>query len=137
MFYLLHANDSCGKSSLMVALFRMEELAGGKILIDGIDISTMPRSALRRKLCIIPQEAVLFSVTIRFNLDPFDEHSDEEIWAVLEEIQLKSHIESLPLKLLEPVADGGENFSVGQRQVSEIRQLMNVMFGLTSIVFLS
>ncbi len=101
----------------MVALFRLEELVKGKILIDGVDISSIPRATLRKKLCIIPQEAVLFSATIRFNLDPFDEHTDEEIWSVLEEINLQTHVESLPLKLLELVADGGENFSVGQRQV--------------------
>lgn len=102
----------------MVSLFRLEELAGGRILIDGVDISRIPRSALRRNLCIIPQEAVLFSASVRFNLDPFDEHTDDEIWRVLEEIHLRDHIDSLPNKLSEAVADGGENFSVGQRQVN-------------------
>lgn len=101
----------------MIALFRLEELSGGEIFIDGIDISLIPLNLLRSKLCIIPQEAVLFSATIRFNLDPFDEHSDEDLWQVLQEIQLKDYVDSLASKLQEVVADGGENFSVGQRQV--------------------
>lgn len=108
----------------MVSLFRLEELAGGRILIDGVDISRISRATLRRNLCIIPQEAVLFSASVRFNLDPFDEHSDDDIWHVLEEIHLKEHIDSLPNKLNEAVADGGENFSVGQRQVISLWHIL-------------
>ena len=64
----------------MVSLFRVESLVGGQILIDGVDIASVPLAVLRHKLGIIPQDPVMFSATVRFNLDPFNEHSDEEIW---------------------------------------------------------
>ena len=101
----------------MVALFRIEDLAGGSILIDGIDISKLERHALRNKLCIIPQDPVMFSASVRFNIDPFNMASDEEVWNVLGEVNMKKHVESLPGKLSELVAEGGDNFSAGQRQV--------------------
>jgi ABC-type multidrug transport system fused ATPase/permease subunit len=101
----------------MVALFRIEELVGGQIYIDGIDISRIPVQLLRKKLCIIPQDPVMFSATVRFNLDPFNECTDSQLWEVLEDVQMKTHIESLPSQLLELVSEGGDNFSSGQRQV--------------------
>lgn len=104
----------------MVALFRIEELVGGKILIDDVDISRVPLEILRSKLCIIPQDPVMFSATVRFNLDPFDDHSDEEVWTVLENVNMKDYVLSLPKQLKEMVAEGGENFSAGQRQVMRI-----------------
>jgi ABC-type multidrug transport system fused ATPase/permease subunit len=104
-----------GKSSLMVALFRIVEAAAGKITIDGIDISTMGLGHLRSKLAIIPQDPVLFSGTVRSNLDPFDQYSDAELWSVLEKAYLKETIAALEKGLLDPVSDNGENFSVGQR----------------------
>lgn len=107
----------CGKSSLMVALFRIEELVEGQIFIDGVDISKIPVSALRKKLCIIPQDPVMFSASVRFNIDPFDEFSDAEIWAVLEDVNLKDFVKSLPSKLDEAITEGGDNLSAGQRQL--------------------
>jgi ABC-type multidrug transport system fused ATPase/permease subunit len=102
----------------MVALFHIENYAEGTIFIDGVDISRIPLNTLRRKLCIIPQDPVMFSASVRFNLDPFDEFPDDEaIWDVLTLVNMKSVIENLPGKLQEPVAEGGENFSAGQRQV--------------------
>jgi ABC-type multidrug transport system fused ATPase/permease subunit len=101
----------------MVALFRIEDLAGGAILIDGIDISKLERHALRSKLCIIPQDPVMFSASVRFNIDPFNAATDEEVWNVLAEVNMKKHVEGLPGKLNELVAEGGDNFSAGQRQV--------------------
>jgi ABC-type multidrug transport system fused ATPase/permease subunit len=101
----------------MVALFRIEDLKQGQILIDGIDIARVNLNLLRNKLCIIPQDPVMFSASVRFNLDPFDEHSDEEIWEVLTSVNMKDHVLSLPSKLSELVAEGGDNFSAGQRQV--------------------
>jgi len=67
----------------MNALFRMQELSGGKITIDGFDISTVPLTTLRSRVGIIPQDPVMFSSSVRFNLDPFDKCSDEEIWYVV------------------------------------------------------
>ncbi|XP_071638108.1 multidrug resistance-associated protein 1 isoform X5 [Temnothorax longispinosus] len=106
-----------GKSSLTLSLFRIIEAAHGKILIDDIDISKLGLHDLRSRLTIIPQDPVLFSGTLRMNLDPFDCHSDEEIWRALEHAHLKSFIENLPNALLHEVSEGGENLSVGQRQL--------------------
>jgi ABC-type multidrug transport system fused ATPase/permease subunit len=117
MFWSFFVLRRCGKSSLMVALFRVEDLVSGQILIDDIDISRIPLNILRNKLCIIPQDPVMFSASVRFNIDPFDEHSDAEVWDVLENVNMKEHIMSLPNKLTEMVAEGGDNFSAGQRQV--------------------
>ena len=108
----------CGKSSLMVALFRVEELSAGEIYIDGVDISTVSLDELRSKLCIIPQDPVMFSSSLRFNLDPFNLVSDNELWDVLREVDMFTFVSSLPNKLNEMVSEGGENFSAGQRQVS-------------------
>ncbi|KAL6447242.1 hypothetical protein ACFW04_001485 [Cataglyphis niger] len=106
-----------GKSSMTLALFRIIEAAHGKILIDGIDISKMGLHDLRSRLTIIPQDPVLFSGTLRMNLDPFDCYADEEIWRALEHAHLKSFINNLPNALLHEVTEGGENLSVGQRQL--------------------
>lgn len=106
-----------GKSSLMVSLFRIEEVESGSILIDGVDLTTVPVSVLRSKIGIIPQDPVMFSMTVRFNLDPFAKYTDAELWGALESVDMKSHIETLPGLLEEEVAEGGENFSAGQRQL--------------------
>ncbi|KAJ8734777.1 hypothetical protein PYW08_014027 [Mythimna loreyi] len=101
-----------GKSSLISALFRFAYL-DGTISIDGLDASMISRQGLRSKISIIPQEPILFSATIRYNLDPFNIYSDEELWRALEQVDLKSAITSLDFK----VTEGGSNFSVGQRQL--------------------
>uniref|UniRef100_A0A8C5SLC3 ABC-type glutathione-S-conjugate transporter n=1 Tax=Laticauda laticaudata TaxID=8630 RepID=A0A8C5SLC3_LATLA len=106
-----------GKSSLTNCLFRILEAAGGKILIDGLDIATLGLHDLREKLTIIPQDPILFSGTLRMNLDPFDQYSDEDIWHTLELAHLKSYVQALPEGLSSPVSEGGENLSVGQRQL--------------------
>ncbi|XP_053672165.1 multidrug resistance-associated protein 1 [Anopheles nili] len=106
-----------GKSSLTLALFRIIESAGGSIVIDGQDISQLGLHALRSRLTIIPQDPVLFSGTLRINLDPFDTHSDEEIWKALEHAHLKSFVKGLTAGINHEVTEGGENLSVGQRQL--------------------
>ena len=108
-----------GKSSLMNALFRITEIEpdGGKILIDGTDISAIGLNALRLSLSIIPQDPVMFSNTVRYNLDPFEEKSEYELWEALKKVQLAEAIAVMPGGLDELVAEGGENFSQGQRQL--------------------
>ena len=93
------------------------EAAEGNISIDGIDISTIGLQDLRRKIAIIPQEPVLFSGTVRSNLDPFNEYSDQHLWSCLEKAHILKDIEALPSKLDNIVTENGDNFSVGQRQL--------------------
>ncbi|KAJ3362294.1 hypothetical protein HDU91_003500 [Kappamyces sp. JEL0680] len=106
-----------GKSSITMALFRIIEASGGRILIDGVDVSKIGLWNLRRQLSIIPQDPVLFNGTVRQNLDPFDTVPDADVWSALEKVNLKAYIALLPLKLSDPVLQNGENFSVGQRQL--------------------
>ncbi|XP_006879633.1 PREDICTED: multidrug resistance-associated protein 4 [Elephantulus edwardii] len=105
-----------GKSSLISALFRLSE-PEGKIWIDKILTTEIGLHDLRKKMSIIPQEPVLFTGTMRKNLDPFNEHTDEELWNALKEVQLKEAIEDLPAKMDTELAESGSNFSVGQRQL--------------------
>ena len=106
-----------GKSSMLVLLFRIIEARSGSVVIDGIDVSTIGLNHLRRNLGIIPQTPTMFSGSLRHNIDPFEEHTDEEIWEVLEKVNLKSVASALPEKLEHMVSEGGTNFSVGQRQL--------------------
>ncbi|XP_014108153.1 PREDICTED: multidrug resistance-associated protein 1 isoform X1 [Pseudopodoces humilis] len=106
-----------GKSSLTLGLFRINEAAEGEIIIDGINIAKIGLHDLRFKITIIPQDPVLFSGSLRMNLDPFDQHSDEDIWRSLELAHLKNFVSSLPDKLNHECSEGGENLSVGQRQL--------------------
>ncbi|XP_044308124.1 ATP-binding cassette sub-family C member 9 isoform X2 [Varanus komodoensis] len=106
-----------GKSSLSLAFFRMVDIFDGRIIIDGIDISKLPLDLLRSRLSIILQDPILFSGSIRFNLDPDCKCTDDTLWEALEIAQLKNMVKSLPGGLDAIVTEGGENFSVGQRQL--------------------
>ncbi|KAJ0181350.1 hypothetical protein K1T71_003435 [Dendrolimus kikuchii] len=104
-----------GKSSIIQALFRLAYIEG-TILIDGVDITTIGLHDLREKISIIPQEPVLFSGTMRKNLDPFDDYPDEVLLNALNNVELQS--EDMTLEdLYKEVAEGGSNFSVGERQL--------------------
>ncbi|XP_071783118.2 ATP-binding cassette sub-family C member 4-like isoform X1 [Centroberyx gerrardi] len=105
-----------GKSSLISALFRLAE-PEGRITIDGFLTSEIGLHTLRQKMSIIPQDPVLFTGTMRKNLDPFRQHTDEDLWNALQEVQLKAVVEELPNKLETVLAESGSNFSVGQRQL--------------------
>jgi len=106
-----------GKSSIMLGLFRLVEISEGRITIDNINIATIDLEVLRNKLAIIPQDPVLFSGTVRSNLDPACQHTDDELWSALEKAHLKAYIIQLSKKLESEVLPHGENFSVGQRQL--------------------
>jgi ABC-type multidrug transport system fused ATPase/permease subunit len=138
-----------GKSSIMSALFRLTELSGGSIQIDGIDISTIGLNDLRSRLAIIPQDPALFKGTIRSNLDPFNEHNDIELWNALRKAYLISQDQELEgqiggesapespaagsddekrqtkrLTLESPVDEEGLNFSLGQRQLMALARAL-------------
>jgi ATP-binding cassette subfamily C (CFTR/MRP) protein 1 len=111
-----------GKSSIMSALFRLQELSGGAIVIDGVDIGKIGLHDLRSKLAIIPQDPTLFKGTIRSNLDPFHEHSDLELWSSLRQANLVSNESTMDdtsgrIHLDSVVEEEGLNFSLGQRQL--------------------
>ncbi|KAK8553909.1 hypothetical protein V6N12_030888 [Hibiscus sabdariffa] len=113
----LVGRTGAGKSSMLNALFRIVELEKGRILIDGCDVSRLGLTDLRKALSIIPQSPVLFSGTVRLNLDPFNEHNDADLWEALERAHLKDVIRRNAFGLDAEVLEGGENFSVGQRQL--------------------
>merc|ERR1711871_400417 len=106
-----------GKSSLFQALFRMMEPTSGCLKFDDIDICKLGLDDVRNAISIIPQEPVLFSGTLRFNLDPFDSYTDLELWSALEKASLKEFLVLHGYDLSMKVQEGGENFSVGQRQL--------------------
>ncbi|KAK9077605.1 hypothetical protein SSX86_005942 [Deinandra increscens subsp. villosa] len=106
-----------GKSTLIQTLFRLVDPAAGQILIDGINISTIGLHDLRSRLSIIPQDPTMFEGTIRSNLDPLEEYTDDKIWEALDKCQLGDEVRSKDGKLDSPVTENGENWSVGQRQL--------------------
>ena len=95
----------------------MLEPAAGNIYIDGIKITELGLHDLRSRLTIIPQDPVLFSGTLRRNLDPFEKYDDESVWSSLRQSHLHQFVSSLPKGLQHEVMEGGENLSVGQRQL--------------------
>ncbi|KAF9882800.1 hypothetical protein FE257_005148 [Aspergillus nanangensis] len=142
-----------GKSSIMATLFRFVDLCGGSIVIDDIDIATVGVQDLRTRMAIIPQDPTLFKGTIRSNLDPFNEHTDLEMWSALRKAhligqELPGESQSLtdnnddeatthneksttppsaqprPLHLDTSVEEGGENFSLGQRQLMALARAL-------------
>ncbi|CAM9778343.1 unnamed protein product, partial [Ectocarpus fasciculatus] len=106
-----------GKSSLMVTLFRMVEPCGGSLTIDGVDGLRVGLQDLRKAISIIPQDPVMFCGTMRDNLDPFGLCDDVTIWAALEAARLAQYVSGLEGKLEAEVSEGGENLSLGQRQL--------------------
>ncbi|KAL9237372.1 hypothetical protein vseg_011928 [Gypsophila vaccaria] len=106
-----------GKTTLIGALFRLVEPAQGKIIVDGIDISLIGLHDLRSRFGIIPQDPTLFNGTVRFNLDPLCQHTDEELWEVLRKCQLHESVRERTQGLYSSVVEDGSNWSMGQRQL--------------------
>jgi ATP-binding cassette, subfamily C (CFTR/MRP), member 1 len=122
-----------GKSSIMSTLFRLVELSGGHITIDGVDISTIGLQDLRSRMAIIPQDPTLFRGTVRSNLDPFGEHSDLELWSALRQADLvpsdatiedRINKDSSRIHLDSVVEEDGLNFSLGQRQLMALARAL-------------
>jgi ABC-type multidrug transport system fused ATPase/permease subunit len=112
-------NVGAGKSSLFKGIFRFAHPSNieGEILIDDVAISRITLNHLRSHLSVIPQEPILFSGTLRYNLDPFSHYSDEQCWMALEDVQLKQLVTNHSAGLLMPIAESGNNLSVGQCQL--------------------
>ncbi|KAK0041417.1 multidrug resistance-associated protein 5 [Biomphalaria pfeifferi] len=111
-------NSGSGKSSLGVALFRLSEAASGTITIDNINIRDVPLEILRSRLSILVQDPVLFTGTVRYNLDPSNTiKSDNILWQALDKCHIKNKIESLECGLDTLVEENGRNFSMGERQL--------------------
>ena len=106
-----------GKTSLQNALLRLIELSSGSICIDGVDVRELGLHELRNQISIIPQDPVLFSGSLRFALDPFSSFRDDQVWQVLEEVELGEKVRKLEGQLEFSVSEGGSNFSVGERQL--------------------
>lgn len=106
-----------GKSSLLLTLCRLIDVLEGDIYIDDVNVKNIGLDQLRRNLAIIPQDPILFGTTLRFNLDPWNEFTDEALWHVLNTVKLKNTVINLLGSLDAPVSEGGGNFSIGQRQL--------------------
>ncbi|KAJ3406096.1 hypothetical protein HDU80_000172 [Chytriomyces hyalinus] len=106
-----------GKSSILTCLLRLFEPEAGSIVIDGVNVQSIGLKELRRKIGVIPQEPVLFSGTIRTNLDPFQEYSDAELWNAIERAGLKETVSAGTDGLDSVVTENGSNWSTGQRQL--------------------
>nr|XP_056722539.1 ATP-binding cassette sub-family C member 6-like [Euleptes europaea] len=113
----ISGRTGAGKSSLTMGLLRLVEAAEGDIFIDGVNIAQLGLHDLRSKISIISQDPVLFPGSLRMNLDPLNEYSDEDIWMALERVLLKSFVLDLPGRLAYECSEGGGNLSVGQRQL--------------------
>ncbi|KAJ5476818.1 ABC multidrug transporter [Penicillium sp. IBT 31633x] len=115
-----------GKSSIMSALFRLTELASGSINIDGVDISRVSCHDLRSRLSIVPQDPTLFQGSVRSNLNPFNVHTDLELWSALRQVGLikEGAQESSQIHLDTPVEEEGLNFSLGQRQLMALARAL-------------
>ncbi|CAJ1373645.1 unnamed protein product [Effrenium voratum] len=110
-----------GKSSVLNVLLRIVEIESGRVLLDGLDINTLGLHCLRHSMTVIPQDPILFSGTLRFNLDPLSESNDQKLWQALQRSHLADHISTLeseggPSGLDAVVQEQGKNFSLGQRQ---------------------
>ncbi|CAG9464562.1 unnamed protein product [Pedinophyceae sp. YPF-701] len=108
----------CGKSTLMLAMFRIVEPCGGSLMIDGVDVQSIGLFDLRSKMALVPQDPVIFSGTYRSNLDPFGAvENDRDIWEALRRAHLADFVSASDGGLDAPVSEGGTNMSVGQRQL--------------------
>ncbi|KYQ92779.1 ABC transporter C family protein [Tieghemostelium lacteum] len=113
-----------GKSTIAMSLLRLVECSAGSIIIDGCPTSAMDLKCLRKQIGVIPQEPLLLSGTLRSNIDPFNEHSDEEIWNALEKVNLKEIIKSQPQSIDTIIHGNDDIFSQGQKQLLSLCRVL-------------
>lgn len=101
----------------MTVLFRIVEITRGRVFIDGVDIAHVPLQTLRSKLAIIPQDPVLFTGSIRYQLDPFGQYTDLAVWDALSQVNMAETVKAMGGGINEEVKENGENLSQGQRQL--------------------
>ncbi|KAL9960218.1 hypothetical protein ACROYT_G033645 [Oculina patagonica] len=106
-----------GKSSLLACLLRMPANTEGEIIIDGMSVADLNVQVVRSAIAVIPQNPFLFNDALRRSLDPADKFADEELWNMLEKVQLKPTVENREGQLNCHVTEHGTNFSVGERQL--------------------
>ncbi|KAF0714950.1 hypothetical protein As57867_003617, partial [Aphanomyces stellatus] len=106
-----------GKSSLIMALFRINEIASGAVEIAGVNAATVGVKTLRERMAIIPQNPILFKGTLRAYLDPFDAYTDAQLWEALEKVKMTGRVSQEEKKLESTIEENGENYSVGERQM--------------------
>ena len=106
-----------GKTTLGKCLFRLMEIAEGCIEVDGLDISRVGLTTLRKKITMIPQDPTLFAGPLRYSLDPANNYTDDQLWQALDSVDMKEHVETMENKLDADIVEGGENLSAGQRQL--------------------
>jgi ABC-type multidrug transport system fused ATPase/permease subunit len=112
-----------GKSTLALCLFRMLDYTYGGIFIDGININDIGIHDLRHKLTIIPQDPIIFSGTIRMNLDPFDQYTDDQIWTALESVNIKDYVLNIKEKLNYKFAEGGDNLRYNTHRLDPFKYI--------------
>lgn len=114
----------CGKSTMLLCFLRILEPRSGKIEVEGVNIQDMGLHTLRRCLGLVPQDPVLFSGTIRNNLDPYEEYSDDQIWKALSSVQLNAFVTKLGAGIDSAIKPDGENLSFGQKQLMCIARMV-------------
>jgi len=132
LFTHSHPFESKGKSTLVQAIFRILEAEEGKITIDGVDIATMGLHKLRKFISVINQVPVLFSGSVKENLDPFEKFDTASIRNALVSVQMIDTIDKLPLGINSQVTEGGKNFSVGERVSRQFRIFTNCWLLITN-----
>ena len=106
-----------GKSSLFQCMLRMRDLSGGAVLVGGVDVRNVPLPVLRRRLCVVPQSPVLFSGTVRDNVDVYNERSDAEVWRILQDCRIADKVRALRGGLKARVTETADHFSLGEKQL--------------------